>query len=92
MNTDKISNEAQCQPSCLGAVMPRFILMGFEFNDLWKVPDLFSHENEDGILMTTDEWDNAETFETIELAEYKREYLQANYSDYTWYVVRKNEA
>ncbi len=92
MNTEKTDLE-QGQPALSKtAVMPRFILMGFEFNDLWKVPDLFSHENEHGILMTTDEWDSAETFETIELAEYKREYLQANYSDYTWYIVRKNEA
>ncbi len=74
------------------AVMPRFVLMGFEFNDLWKVPDLFSHENEDGILMTVDEWDKAEIFETIGLAEYKRQYLQVNYNDYTWYIVRLNEA
>lgn len=73
-------------------VMPRFVLMGFEYNDLWKVPDLFSHENEDGILMTVDEWDKAEKFETMELAEYKRQYLQVNYNDYTWYVVRLNEA
>lgn len=85
-------NEPQKPQLNIGAVMPSFVLMGFEFNDLWKVPDLFSNENEHGILMTTDEWDNAETFETIELAEYKRKYLQANYSDYTWYIVRKNEA
>lgn len=70
-------------------VMPRFVLMGFEFNDLWKVPDLFSHEN-DGILMTVDEWNKAQVFEAIELAEYKRQYLQANYNGYTWYIVRLN--
>ena len=92
MSNEKLTNEAQNPPLRKGDVMPRFILMGFEFNDLWKVPDLFIHENEHGILMTTDEWDSAETFETIELAEYKREYLQENYSDYTWYIVRKNEA
>jgi hypothetical protein len=92
MNTEKLSNEAVNPPLSKGVVMPRFVLMGFEFNDLWKVPDLFSHENEDGILMTVDEWDKAEKFETMELAEYKRQYLQVNYNDYTWYVVRLNEA
>ena len=42
--------------------------------------------------MTVVEWDKAEKFETMELAEYKRRYLQVNYNDYTWYVVRLNEA
>lgn len=71
-------------------VIHSFILMGFEFNDLLKSPSLFSHENEHGILTTVDEWDKAETFDTIELAEYKRQYLQVNYNDYYWYVVRLN--
>jgi hypothetical protein len=92
MSNEKLSNESVTPPLRKGVVMPRFVLMGFEFNDLWKVPDLFSHENEDGILMTVDEWDKAEKFETMELAEYKRQYLQVNYNDYTWYVVRLNEA
>ena len=92
MNTERTNLESGQPALRKGDVIPRFILMRFEFNDLWKVPDLFIHENEHGILMTTDEWDSAETFETIELAEYKREYLQENYSDYTWYIVRKNEA
>lgn len=83
--------EKQVQALRIANIMPRFVLMGFEYNDLWKAPDLFSHENEDGILITVDEWDKAEKFETMELAEYKRQYLQVNYNDYTWYVVRLNE-
>lgn len=92
MSNEKLSTEAHNPPLRKAAVMPRFVLMGFEFNDLLKVPDLFSHENEDGMLMTVDEWDKAEMFDTIELAEYKRQYLQVNYNDYTWYIVRLNEA
>lgn len=66
------------------------VLAGFEYNDTWKVVELFEAENEHGILITTDEWNKAEVFETVELANYKKEYLQANYNDYAWYVLLLN--
>lgn len=65
----------------------RFIIVGFEHENLWKPAELFIGENEHEILLTTDNFSEAQNFESLELAEYKIEYLQANYSDYSWHVL-----
>jgi hypothetical protein len=68
----------------------QFVLAGFEFNDLWSPPVLYSHEQE-YVLITADEWEQAQVFRTMELADQKRLDLQADYDEYVWYIIRLNK-
>jgi hypothetical protein len=68
----------------------QFVLAGFEFNDLWSPPVLYSHEQE-CVLITADEWEQAQVFRAMELADQKRQDLQANYDEYVWYIIRLNK-
>ena len=77
--------------SNIAAVMPRYILMGIEFNNIWKLPDFYVGEN-DGILLTAqDDISEATDFDYDNAIEAK-EWLQENYNDYTWYMVALNGA
>jgi hypothetical protein len=38
---DKLSNEAQNQPSCLGAVMPRLSIQQIESIEMMQIGDMF---------------------------------------------------
>jgi len=65
----------------------KYALIGFEYNNIWKVPTMYAYEVEESAIYNADDiWDAAK-FETIEQAEEKRGYLQSNYPDYTWYVI-----
>lgn len=84
-------NKELNQPSSLGDVMPHFCLMGIEFNNIWKAPDFYVKE-EDGMLFTAQDYiEEAASFDYDNAIEVK-EWLQENYSDYTWYMVALNEA
>lgn len=69
----------------------RYAIMGFIFNDLWKLPVLLQ-DSDIGLdeLITTDRWEKAKIFEKIHLAENQRKHLQTQYNNYTWYVVCVN--
>lgn len=65
----------------------KYALIGFEYNNIWKVPTMYAYEVDEAAIYHADDiWDAAK-FETIEEAEEKRGYLQENYPDYTWYVI-----
>ena len=68
-------------------VMRRYVIMGVEFDNLWKPIELFVGENEFDILLTTDDFKDAAKYVDLESAEYVIEYLNNNYSDYSWHVV-----
>ena len=87
---DKMYNVVN-ENGLLQRVMPRYILMGIEFNNIWKLPDFYVGEN-DGILLTAqDDISNATDFDYDNAIEAK-EWLQENYNDYTWYMVALNGA
>ena len=85
-------NESPQKPqSNIGAVMPRFILMGIEFNNIWELP-YFYVGKDDGILLTAQDYIEEATDFDYDNAVEVREWLQENYNDYTWYMVALNGA
>ena len=75
----------------IGGFMPRFYLMGIEFNNIWKTPDYYVKENNDILITASDYLTEATSFKYDDALKTK-EYLQKNYNDYTWYLVALNEA
>lgn len=67
-----------------------FILMGLEFNDIWRKPDYYVREIDDILIVAKDHLDEATTF-NAENAIAKKEYLNEHYNEYTWYIVCLNE-
>ena len=75
----------------IDSVMPRFYLMGIEFNNIWKTPDFYVEENDDVLITANDDIDEATSFKYDDALKTKQ-YLQENYNDYTWYLVALNGA
>lgn len=75
----------------IGGVMPRFILMGVEFNDIWKLPDFYVCEDEGTLHTANDDIEEATDFDYDNAIEAKN-WLQEKYNDYTWYMVALNGA
>ena len=75
----------------IGVVMPRYILMGLEFNDIWKLPDFYVDEKDDILLTAENDISEAKSFD-YDNAVAVKEYLQENYNDYIWYMVALNGA
>ena len=70
--------------------MKKFILIGLEFNNIWKLPDFYVGED-DGILITAKDYLSEAALFSLEEAELKQKYLQDNYNDYTWYIMITND-
>lgn len=64
----------------------KYALIGFEYNNIWKVPTMYAEEVNEQLNAADDIWD-ASKFDTLESAEEKRGHLKENYPDYTWYVI-----
>ena len=89
---DDHSNEGEVDKALhIGSVMPRFILMGVEFNDIWKLPDFYVCEDEGTLHTANDDIEEATDFDYDNAIEAKN-WLQEKYNDYTWYMVALNGA
>lgn len=67
-----------------------YCIIGIEYNDLWNCAELYVGEGND-MLVTTDEWGKARIFDDMEQAEHRKQYLQKNYDDYGWYILKLND-
>ena len=68
--------------------MDRYILIGLEYNNAWKLP--FYYISSEETLEGVDDIWNATEFTLLD-AEDKRIELQGDFPDYTWYLLRLNK-
>jgi hypothetical protein len=70
-------------------VETRLIIVGWEFNDTWQSCDLYLGED-NGVLLTTDDFDKAFSFDNLNDATKQLTYLKENYNEYGWYIININ--
>ena len=68
--------------------MTEYILVGWEFDNSWKNPEIYKGESNE-TLITVDDFENATTFNDFQKAWETKIYLQETYNDIKWYVLAK---
>jgi len=68
---------------------PKYYIIGFEFNNHWKAATIYAGKSNEGDLIQVDEIKDGLVY-TEPVAEKIREYLQRDFSDLTWYLMKVN--
>lgn len=64
----------------------KYCIIGFEYNNTWKLPEFYVGVKDD-ILQTTDDWDRITYFKHPIVAEQTLDILKEDFSDYGWYIM-----
>jgi hypothetical protein len=65
----------------------KYIIVGWEANNCWKIAEIFKVENENIGFISADDFKDAKVFDSLKDAEKTQIRLQEFYNETTWYIV-----